>query len=196
MEIRVSARQTEIAQKDRDLIVEKITRLGERFLSMDFAEVHFFQEQNPRISDNETCEVTMQGHGHHVRCKASGPDHLTAADRTVDKLENKLHRLKSKVSDHRGRGTKGRAQLRREATTELPVALLDEIAGNGEVDEFEINIVKTKRVEKLTLSPQDAAQRMDLVDHDFYFFTNAETGRGAVVYRRDDGDVGLIDEGV
>jgi putative sigma-54 modulation protein len=36
--------------------------------------------------------------------------------------------------------------------------------------------------------------RMDLVSHDFYFFTNIDTGRAAVVYRRDDGDVGLIDE--
>ena len=58
----------------------------------------------------------------------------------------------------------------------------------------EYRIVKTKKVEKLTLFPLEAALRMDLLSHPFYFFTNTETGRAAVVYRRDDGDIGLIDE--
>ena len=48
--------------------------------------------------------------------------------------------------------------------------------------------------EKLALTAHDAASRMELVDHDFYFFTNIETGNAAVVYRRRDGGVGLIDE--
>jgi putative sigma-54 modulation protein len=46
----------------------------------------------------------------------------------------------------------------------------------------------------MTLSPLDAALRMDLMEHGFYFFTNLETGRPAVLYRRADGDFGLIDE--
>ena len=57
-------------------------------------------------------------------------------------------------------------------------------------------IVKTKTVENMVLTPIDAAMRMDLVGHSFYFFTNVETGGPAVVYRREDGDIGLIDEGV
>ena len=78
------------------------------------------------------------------------------------------------------------------ATDELAegVVELDGVALDGS----DIRIVKTKTVEKLTLTPLDAAERMELVSHDFYFFTNADTGRAAVVYRRDDGDIGLIDE--
>ena len=41
---------------------------------------------------------------------------------------------------------------------------------------------------------EEAADRMELVGHGFFFFTNVDTSRAAVVYRRDDGDVGLIDE--
>ena len=41
---------------------------------------------------------------------------------------------------------------------------------------------------------EEAVERMELVGHGFFFFTNAETSRAAVVYRRDDGQVGLIDE--
>ena len=43
------------------------------------------------------------------------------------------------------------------------------------------------------MTPEEAALQMDMLGHDFYFFTNADTGTAAVVYRRNDGDVGLID---
>ena len=101
VQINVSARHTEVAKRDRDLIIEKLSRLGGKFLEMDRAEVHFFQERNPRIHDKECCEITLEGHGHHIRCKAGGPDHLTAVDRAIEKLENKLHKLKTKLSTHR-----------------------------------------------------------------------------------------------
>lgn len=222
MQITVSARHTDIAKADRDLIVEKISRLGGKFLEMDRAEVHFFEERNPRIRDKEVCEVTLEGHGHHIRCKSNGPDHLTAVDRAIEKLENKLHKLKTKLSTYRTHRDVTRAKLWANASTELPEDLTALVASDGETADstpataaldvdraFELvdttddsavlvdtyRIVKSKTVENLSLSPLDAAVRMDLVGHSFYFFTNAETGRPAVVYRRDDGDIGLIDEG-
>ena len=53
--------------------------------------------------------------------------------------------------------------------------------------------MKTKRFEIKPMTPEEASLQMDLLGHDFYFFTNAETERAAVVYRRSDGYVGLID---
>jgi putative sigma-54 modulation protein len=44
------------------------------------------------------------------------------------------------------------------------------------------------------MTPEEAILQMDLMSHDFFFFMNADTERAAVVYRRDDGDVGLIDQ--
>ena len=55
--------------------------------------------------------------------------------------------------------------------------------------------MKNKSFAIKPMTPEEAALQMDLLGHDFYFFTNAETERAAVVYRRDDGDVGLIDAG-
>lgn len=213
MQINVSARHTEVAKGDRDLIVEKLSRLGGKFLEMDRAEVHFFQERNPRIHDKECCEITLEGHGHHIRCKSHGPDHLTAVDRAIEKLENKLHKLKTKLSTYRTHRDVTRAKQWANATTEIPEELVREVVSVGtdgdsassvvdyaeataEATEFvdSYRIVKTKKVENMELTPIDAAMRMDLVGHSFYFFTNVETGGPAVVYRRDDGDIGLIDE--
>ena len=53
--------------------------------------------------------------------------------------------------------------------------------------------VKTKNFTLPTIDPEEAALQMDLVDHGFFLFTNSQTGASAVVYRREDGDIGLID---
>jgi putative sigma-54 modulation protein len=64
----------------------------------------------------------------------------------------------------------------------------DERPGTG-------RIVKVKRFDLKPMTPEEASLHMEMLGHTFYFFTNAETGVPAVVYRRDDGDVGLIDAG-
>src|SRR6478736_6748732 len=55
-------------------------------------------------------------------------------------------------------------------------------------------IVKSKRFAIHPMAADEAAERMELLGHGFFFFTNVETSRSAVVYRREDGNVGLIDE--
>ena len=227
MHVRVSARHATVSDRDRSLISDKIDRLAKYLPGMERAEVHFTEERNPRIADKEICEVTLEGHGHHVRAKASGPDALTAVDLAVEKLENKLHKLKTKLAPkprHRAaqRATKlvSSAPVDDSAESELvmsngsrPVTTVaeprtggaaleqlgeqsdplgDQLSNDTGVVEYEI--VRSKKVEKLALTVQEAALRMDLVSHDFYFFTNVETGRAAVVYRRRDGGVGIIDE--
>ena len=202
MQIRVSTRHTTVREHERELIVDKIDRLGKYLPGMELAEVHFSAERNPRIADKEVCEVTLKGHGHHVRCRANGPDHLTAVDRAIAKLENKLHRLKTKLARKPNHRETSKAKLWATATTDLPAA--EVILSDSEVDHDvvvdgsgahpELKIVRTKKVEKLILTAHEAAERMDLISHDFYFFTNVETGRPAVVYIREDGDIGLIDE--
>jgi len=216
VQIRVSARHTKISDREHDLITEKIERLSKFLPGMDRAEVHFSEERNPRIVDKEVCEVTLEGHGHHVRCRANGVDHLTAVDLAVEKLENKLHKLKTKLLPKpRHRGS---ARLRRAGVPAGVPELLDPdeavdlaFADGPAAAQFEdgaaldsdpgttdlevgAHIVKMKTVEKLVLAPEDAAQRMDLMEHGFYFFINSVTGQPAVVYRRADGDVGLIDQ--
>jgi ribosomal subunit interface protein len=65
--------------------------------------VHFSEEHNPRIVDKEVCEVTLEGRGHHVRCKVAAADGFAAVDRAVDKLEHQLHKLKTKQMPRKAR---------------------------------------------------------------------------------------------
>ena len=172
----------------------KIGQLDRYLDDLDTAEVHFDEARNPRIVDRETCEVTLTGHGHRLRCKVNAPDALTAVDLAEAKLERQIRKLRTKLQNrHRGRGD----SIRTGSVAELQ-PIPDSVGGSSAVDvvddEPELRIVKTKRFHLGPLTPAEAALKMDLMGHGFFFFINSTTGRSAVVYRRDDGAVGLIDE--
>jgi putative sigma-54 modulation protein len=184
LDVTVSSRHLELTDSLRQAAEEKIGRL-ERFLDgMDRAEVHFSEEKNPRIADRDVCEVTIAGHGHHVRTKAVAADPFAAVDVAVDKLEHQLHKLKTKLV--------GRSQPRRRNTL-APAPAVDV---DAELDDEPDGprIVRTKQFAGEAITPEEAVVQMDLVGHDFYFFRNAETERAAVVYKRSSGDFGLIEE--
>jgi putative sigma-54 modulation protein len=195
VQVTVSRRHTEVSEGLRLMAEEKIGRLGRFVEGLDHAEVHFWEHKNPRIADKEVCEVTIEGHGHHVRCKVQAPDGYQAIDKAYDKLEHQLHKLKTKLE----RRNHGRPKAHKKVDALGAVAVvepevLDEDIDIDETTEAEPRIVKSKRFAIHPMTAEEAAERMQLVGHGFFFFTNVETSRAAVVYRRDDGDVGLIDE--
>lgn len=194
MEISISSRHTAITPGLEEVVRTKIGQLDRYLDDLDTAEVHFDEARNPRIVDRETCEVTLTGHGHRLRCKVNAPDAFTAVDLAEAKLERQIRKLRTKLQNrHRGRGDTIRTSSDGEVQP-IPQAVGDSGAVDGADVEPELRIVKTKRFHLGPLSPEDAALKMDLMGHGFFFFINSATGRAAVVYRRDDGAVGLIDE--
>lgn len=185
MEVKVSGRRTTVSESLKRQATEKIGRLDKYLGGMERAEVHFWEEKNPRVDDREICEVTMEGHGHHIRCKVAAPDGFTAIDLAVDKLERQLRKLKTRVGNER----------RSRKKPEIDPKLVPESLLSNDEPEPMYNIVKSKRFDLTAMDPQAAALQMDLLNHDFYVFTNEETSQSAVVYRREDGDIGLIDSG-
>lgn len=195
MQVTVSRRHTEVPERLRVVTEEKIGRLTRYVDGLEYAEVHFWEHKNPRIVDKEVCEVTIEGHGHHIRCKVQAADGFQAIDLAYDKLEHQLHKLKTKL----GRRRQGAPKARKgEGKLGAVVPIPEEPVVAEETDELEDRhlprIVKSKRFAMYPMSAEEAASRMDLLGHGFFFFTNEATSRAAVVYRRDDGDVGLIDE--
>ena len=195
MQVTVSRRHTEVSEALRVMAEEKIGRLGRFVEGLDHAEVHFWEHKNPRIADKEVCEVTIEGHGHHVRCKVQAPDGFQAVDKAYDKLEHQLHKLKTKLA----RRNHGRPKAHKKVDALGAVAIVEPEVIEDDVESDEAvdagpQIVKSKRFAIHPMSADEAAERMELIGHGFFFFTNVETSRSAVVYRREDGNVGLIDE--
>ena len=184
VQVNISSRRTVVSDRLQELTRSKLSRLDKYVPGLERADVHFSEERNPRISDKETCEVTVEGHGHHVRTKVTAPDPYTAIDRATEKLEHQFHKLKTKLHRHEKDG-------------ERSIRLDDPLPISGLIPEPEDDniskIVKKKQFAIDPMTPDEAVLQMELLGHDFFLFTNAETDQSAVVYFRDDGDVGLID---
>lgn len=183
MEFTIRGRHMEVPERLRTAAQEKVARLARHLDGWEEAEIHFLEERNPRISEKEVCEVTLRGHGHILRAKAASSDPFTAVDRVVDKLSHQVEKLKTRQSRkghhrHSSVGSNGLAA-----------------AGGDDDDEAPRSgrIVKVKRFDLKPMTPEEASLQMEMLGHTFYFFSNAESGQPAVVYRRNDGDVGLID---
>ena len=184
MDVRLSAKRTDLTARLEQYATEKVERLDRFVDGLDRSEVHFVEESNPRIANRVLCEITVEGHGHHVRAKHTAPDAFAAVDGTVDKLERQLRKLKTRLI--RRWHASGDNQLLVDAG--IP-------AEDAEVDApVAPKIVKSKKFHVASMTAEEAVLELELVNHDFYFFHNSETMRAAIVYRRHDGDFGLIDE--
>ena len=196
MDVSISARHVNVTPRLEEVIHEKIGQLDKYLDALDYASVHFDEAQNPRIADKEYCEIVLKGRGHHLRTKVRAPDPFTAIDLAEDKLLRQIRKLRTKLQRrHHGTGATIRtgtdAQLQNVAV--LADGAMQDLDAVG-TEENIPQIVKTKRFHLGPLTPNEAAEKMEYMDHGFFFFINKETDRSAVVYRRDDGDVGLIDE--
>lgn len=203
MQITFKSRNLVMSDRLKAVTSEKISRLTKYLEGMDHADVTFTEEKNKRIAAHEVCEVVLFGHGHYVRAKATAPDAFAALDLVIDKLAHQLTKLKGRVvtrhhshSHHNGvakvNGTKVngiKAAKGATAVLDRPIAVPIPV----DDDQTVAIIVRKKQFVMEPMTPDDAALKLDLLQHDFFLFTNAETGRASVLYRREDGHLGLID---
>jgi putative sigma-54 modulation protein len=187
LDVTVSSRHVELTAALRSAAEERIGRLTRFLDGMDRAEVHLYEERNPRIAaKKDVCEVTVEGHGHHVRAKVAAPDPFSAVDAAAQKLEHQLHKLKTKLV--------GRSHPKARANGNghgLNGAVAHD---DGEEGEQPGDLIRTKRFASKPMSVDEAILQLDLLGHDFYLFTNAETLRANVLYRRRAGGIGLIEQ--
>ncbi len=105
MDVSISSRHLTVTPKLEEAIRTKIGHLDRFLPELDTAVVHFDEARNPRIANREICEVTLSGHGHHLRCKVQAPDPFAAVDRAEAKLERQIRKLRTKLqARHHGRG--------------------------------------------------------------------------------------------
>jgi putative sigma-54 modulation protein len=196
MQVSVSSRHTELSADLRAVATEKIGRLDRFLPGMDRAEVHFSEEDTRRKTERQMCEVTLEGHGHHVRCKVSAPDGYVAVDRAVEKLEQQLTKLKNRKS------RKGAVGGRRAGSAVDGAAPNDgddnddaaTMADDAYIARDGSAVVKRKSFASRPLTVDDAILQLELLDHDFFLFTNVDNGNCAVLYRRHQGGLGLIEQ--
>jgi putative sigma-54 modulation protein len=130
-------------------------------------------------ADAHIAEVTLVIDGRPLRSHAVGISYQAALDEVIDKVERQ-------AVDHK---TKPRVRARPVEEKRLLQTLADGTAEPG----HERRIVKTKRFAIEPMFEEDAIAAMDELGHTFFVFVNAETEKVAILYQRQDGDLGLIE---
>ena len=177
MQLTFTGRNLEITEALRRYAEEKVVRLQKFVDQITSAHVILSIEKHRRIA-----EVTLRVRDLTVRGEESSDDLYCAIDLVADKIERQIVRYKEKIVGHGGRGA-GRSRPWDETSS----AEVDHFSEDGP------HIVKTKRFAMKPLSPDEAAVQMDLLGHNFFVFRNARTQEVNVLYRRQDGNYGLIE---
>jgi putative sigma-54 modulation protein len=189
VDIIVKSKNCDVPGRVKDEAVEKVehaTRIFDRLLGVEMV---FSQEPNPRIAEPAVVELTARTKGHHIRAEGAASDHRAATDVAVARFERQLRRYKARLVDrNQGRG--------RAAASTAPTgdgSLVETPSSSGTDEDTAPTIVRTKTFALSPMLPEDAALQLELLDHEFFLFSNAATGNCNVVYRRRDGQLGLIE---
>jgi putative sigma-54 modulation protein len=190
VDIIVKAKNCDVPARLKEEVTARVEHATRFFDKLTGVEVVFSEEHNPRIADSAVVEVTARTKGHHIRAEGAAPDHRDAVDVAVARFERQLARYKARQVD-RAKGRDRSAVPEVVATNGAPLAPDTDGDDHGPAP----RIVRTKRFELRPMHPEEAALQLELLGHEFFLFTNAGTGACSVVYRRRDGQMGMI-EGV
>jgi putative sigma-54 modulation protein len=176
--LQVKGKNVEISDSLKTYAQEKLGKLDKHLNDAARLELELAVEKNPSIAENQIAEGTIWTKGPVLRARESSPDMRASIDMLVEKLERQARRYRDKRRSRSGRASPGAA----EAAT-IPVV----------VDEESPVIVKTKQFAVKPMTPEEAVLQLELIGHDFFVFQDAESSDVNVVYRRRDGNYGLIE---
>ena len=182
MKFNIRGENLEVTGSLRDYVEKKISKLERYFDTPPASDVHV----NLSVyNDEQRIEVTIPMTNLLLRGEEQHTDLYAAIDLVVDKLERQIRKYKTKVN----------RKFRQNGAPKHIFAELEKEANNIAVQEEsdEIEIVRTKRFNLKPMDSEEAVLQMDLLDHSFFVFRNAESGDTNVVYRRKDGRYGLIE---
>jgi putative sigma-54 modulation protein len=192
MQLQVSGRNLDVSAAIREYAERKLVRI-ERHLTEDTrVDLELAIERNRSISASQHAELTVWTRGPVLRAHEYAEDMYAAIDLAVDKLDRQVRRYRERRRHWRPH------HQARDVEALLPLSEDDEAASlalaNGSQPDAPIpSIVKTKRFNMKPMHPDEAALQLELVGHEFYVFLNAESDAVAVIYRRRDGNLGVIE---
>jgi putative sigma-54 modulation protein len=183
----LTARHIELTERLRSQVERKLRRLDRITHDMAEADVELIGGASHANDSAQVAEITLRNNGDVLRSTASGATPIAALDMVIDKLERQVVRTKERPGS-----------LRKRHSDEVESVLHREALGTIDADAYNRaedgrpQVVKTKRFDMAPMFEEDAIAQMEELGHAFFVFLDAETDEVAVVYRRTDGNYGLI----
>lgn len=171
MKITTTGRKIDVTLGLKGYVEKKLSKLEKFFNESTLAQVTLSVQK-----DDQIVEVTVHHEGMLFRAEIRDADMYSAIDKVTDVIERQIRKQKTRLEKR------------------LKAGAFSDYADSEDVaEEAEFKIVKSKKYESKPMSVEEAILQMNLLHHDFYIFNNAETMDKEVVYKRKDGNYGLIE---
>lgn len=181
LEVEIFGRNMEITERIQDYVDKKVSKLDRYLNNIEEARVDLAYVKTARsATDRQVAQITIRGKGYILRSEERADDIFSALDTALTKMQRQISRYKGKK--YRGRRN-GRT-----------VADFVEETTDEEIEEVEPRVVRRKQFLLYPMDEQEAIEQMSLLGHeDFFVFFNANTNGVNVLYKRRDGNYGLIE---
>ena len=173
MRITMNGKNLTVTEDLKTRIEKKLGKMDRYFRQEVDAQVRLTQEKNLRY----IAEITITVGGMMLRAEETSDDIIKSADRAVDKIERQIRRHRTRLEKN----------LREE------IVVQPEEEQEAPNEEESRQLVRVKRFAMKPMTVEDAILQMDMLGHSFFLFSNAETGIVSVVYRRNDGNIGMLE---
>jgi len=176
----VKGKNYEVPDRVREYAERKLRRLERLLDDQSDATVELSVEQHRSVQDTHMVDVTLVIHGQTLRSSAAAATHQAGIDAVIDKVERRAVSLRET------------SRVRKSSQTVRGAGAPD-AEPDGGPDDGAGRIVKVKRFAIEPMFEEDAVARMEELGHAFFVFVNAENERVSILYRRREGDYGLIE---
>ncbi|MEG1256781.1 ribosome-associated translation inhibitor RaiA [Clostridium sp.] len=174
MKVRVIGKNIEVTEGLRTAVEKKLSRIDKYFMGDIKATATLSVEKNIH-----KIEVIIPFNTALLRAEVKNNDMYTSIDSVIDKLESQIRKQKTKLE-------------KRNYDNSLKISNIQQYDDYDKNDEPKI--VKTKRFAIKPMNEEEAVLQMELLSHDFFVFMNGDTDEVNVVYKRKDGNYGLIEQ--
>ena len=175
MELQITGKNVQLAPEARHYIERKLGKLSRRLSNITESKVEVSEEKTRSPQQRFVAQVTIESSGTLLRGENKGENLLEAIDKVVATMERQIEHYKGKLYDKRRGSSFARSEFSEEAGTTPP------------------SVVKVKRFAVKPMSVAEAIDQMELLGHDFFLFFNADNEALNLLYRRKDGNYGLIE---
>lgn len=186
MKVMTYGKNIDVTPALKDYSIEKLAKLS-KYFNGEPQEAHISFEVE---KERHIVEVTAYINGLILRGEDVSGDMYASIDGVIEKLERQVRKYKTKIKK---RVREKKQEMKEEYKEERTKQLMDDINNEDLGEEFEPQVVRTKKFAIKPMDVTEALMQMDLLGHDFFVFSNANTEEVNVVYKRKKGDYGLIE---
>ncbi len=190
MNLNIQGRNIQITRSMKEHVAAKLSSLDRHMPSISRADVEMASERTRSHQDRVVVQVSLNVGGDLLRAQRRAPNARAAVNAAADALDRQLNRWKAQTYR-----SERQARYAPDADAVVRESLASENGASSAAEEVEAltgDLVRIKRFDMEPMTVEEAALRMQYLDHSFYMFLDSETDRYGVLYRRADANYGLI----